>query len=361
MEIYLPTAGINLSMYYGTMIGPVFGDILLRGLSGLEEKTTGKILFNCHSPVFRRDHPEIEIQNLIKEREKELGKLRIHNAWHFERDDKLEGRLEPYIDMLFSKRIFYLADGEILFDISKLKKDVRDKVDKIKFIPEFYTDEFRKYIESETPPQSIEGRLEYGYNLKKFGANILLSQVWEQAVFPALSDDRKIIISGPNVLGPYSFRAALLCTYSGNSDICLAIHSLAKASNSLKSKLGDRGRLPMDYLIESCSKIVDVSDHLRYMAASTITNKKTITLDENSFVRSRKALVKYYNLHKVLDRKKSKEQQESVEDYIKRIYNITDTFFRNVHLVSQSYSKKEETPLWEDCVKDAELITGRRI
>ena len=32
MEIYLPTAGINLQMYHGKMIGPVFGDILLRTL-----------------------------------------------------------------------------------------------------------------------------------------------------------------------------------------------------------------------------------------------------------------------------------------------------------------------------------------
>jgi len=362
MEIYLPTAGINLQMYHGTMIGPVFGDILLRGLSSrLEEKVRGRMLFNCHSPVFIKDHSETEIGNLVEERAKEIKRLRLHNNWQFERDDKIEEKLEPYIDMLFSEEIFYIDNEDILFNISKLKRGVKKKGDKIKVIPEYYEDEFRKYLKSKTPPQSIRGKLKYGFNLKKFGANIILNQVWEQAIFPALSEDNKIILSGPNVLGPYSFRAAMLCAYSGDSDIYLTIHSLAKVADSLKSRLGERGRLPIDYIIESCSGIVDTPDFLRYMATLPINDRKIITLDENSLTKARKALVKYYNLRKVLDREEPEKKQGSIEDYIKTIYCISDKFFRDVHLVSQAYSKKEEITLWKNCVRDAELIIGRTI
>ncbi|MEK6933637.1 MAG: hypothetical protein AABW75_02055, partial [Nanoarchaeota archaeon] len=140
-----------------------------------------------------------------------------------------------------------------------------------------------------------------------------------------------------------------------------AIHSLARAADSFKSTLVERGRLPIDYLIKSHSDIVDTSDFLRYMATLAISNKKMITLDENSLAKSRKALIKYYNLRKVLGRQEPKKPVGSIEDHIKMAYNISDRFFRNVHLVSQAYSKKDELLLWDDCVGDAELIMGRKI
>ena len=242
-----------------------------------------------------------------------------------------------------------------------MRKEVKKKLNKVKVVPKYYEKEFKRYLESETPPQSVRGKLEYGFDLKRFGANILLSQVWEQAIFPALSKENKIILSGPNVLGPYSFRAMMLCAYSGNSDTYLAIHSLAKIGESFKSRLNERGRLPMDYLIKSCSDIVDTSDFLRYLAALSVSDKKIITLDEYSLTKTRKALVKYYNLRKVLDRQQSEKTQESIEDRIIRIYNISDNFFRDVHLVGQAYSRKEEISLWRDCVRNFELITGRII
>lgn len=362
MEIYFSTAGINLPMYYGTTISPIFADMILNKSSLKEREQKGKILFNCHTPHFLTAPPEEEIIELLDERKSEYERLRISGEkWEFKRDDQTSEEFFTLIEQLYREDLFYNEDGNPFFDISAAKKRFIEKGTTPRFFPEFYKQEFQEYLQMEEEPQPIRGKLEYGLSLSPFGSDAQIGQVWEQALFPSLSSEDKIILSGPNVLGPYTYRALLIDSLFNDAKNTVAVHSLSKARGSIKQLADNRGRVSLKDLVELSPEMIDPIDFVRYLSATSITDKKNRILGDDSIIRARKTLNKYGNLRKCLEVTKVEPRNEEVHKAMKSVFGITDRLFANTHATSRAFSQREDyQEAWENSIRDYNALTGRK-
>ena len=362
MDIYFSTAGINLPMYYGTTIGPVFADMVLNRSSSKENGQKGKILFNCHTSHFSTTPSEEEISGLLEERKSEYERLRISGeGWDFKRDDQMSEEFLPLLERLYEGGLFYTEAGDPFFDISAAKKKFIEKGTKPRFFPEFYGQEFQEYLQMDEEPQPIRGKLEYGLSLSYFGSDARIGQVWEQALFPSLSPGNKILISGPNVLGPYTYRSLLIDSLFNDAENTVAVHSLSKARGSIKQLADNRGRVSLDNLVGLSPGMVDPIDFVRYLSATSITDKKNRILGDDSLVRARKSLNKYGNLGKCLEITEVESRNKGAYEALTSVFGITDNLFSNTHKASKAFSQREDyQEAWESSIRDYNALTGRK-
>lgn len=360
IDIYVPTPGINIPITYGTRIGPVFGDMILRELnnSGIDAK--GNILLNCHTPYFLEPPKEGEVNNLIQSRMSEYEKLRLSPFWYFERDDRLQDSIGKQFENLSSKGVVYNKDDNLFVNLNKLKSIGKRKTSLVTFYPSYYKNEFEKYLEKEEETKPCEGNLRYGYKLDSYtGRPSFLSQIWEQVLFSTISDNSKVIISGPNVIGPYTFRAVLSNLLLNESPVHVAIHSQSKLRNQKERR--NQSQLEEMVMRGFRDGLIKESDYLRFTASQMISEDKVKVLDELSTTEARKTILKYYNLSKVLPplMTEYKHHDQSLEQSIESCYDIATHTFNGLHKISKALSDKGSAKDWPYFSYKFELITGR--
>lgn len=359
--VYLSTPGINLPLTYGTIIGPVFGDILLRKMESVRTAAKGNILLNCHTPFFTDQPREETVSSLAEQRNKEYSSLRITKGWIFERDDLLHDAMGNSVNELFRKDILFSKDGAPFVNINKLKSLAQERENDVVLVPNYYKKEFHDYLRTKEDSIPCTGKLNYGYKMSSFGfgENTFLSQIWEQILFSTFTDQRKIIISGPNVLGPYTFKAAMTNLVLNDGKINIAVHSLSRLKGDFTLQKHREGQVGLATIAVDHPQI-DNTSYLRFMASEMISNSKVRLLDESIGTMAKKTILKYQNLEKVLGKTDINDERNlSIEDVINSVYGIADRLFKGLQKVSKDLSgQRVNLAEWTDLSRDLRFVTG---
>lgn len=289
-EIYTAPPAINYKLTFGPLISPVYADF-----NRIRYKAPIFCLLNTHSPEFNSSPITNEtIDELIRERKKEYNLTGI--VMNYFRDDQYSEQ--------FTEALHKLEENGILknniFDIQKAKNDLDNSIVSFDSENDFYS--FREYLNQKEDMRDLRRNLNYGLEFK--GNKI--SQVFEQILFASMSNNSKLIVSGRNIAGAYSFQVPLLHQYFSKNPIHISFHSLAKFKNNNTSTASQT--LSLEELHQYNTNKIPFSSFIRYVISKAFENKDVTKFQEQDLIIARKTLIKFQNLCNIMKSDCSKEK-----------------------------------------------------
>lgn len=250
---------------------------------------TGRILLNAHTPHFTTPPLEHDIASLVDARLAQYEWLRMAQTYAFTTDREQESLLQEKLTSLIQKGAIIRTEGVQRLDLGLLKATIREKNADISFYPDHYTEQFQQYLhlENENPAIASEKTV-FGVKLED---GKYLHPILEQALYPTFFAGEKVIISGPNVLAPYTFRAALLAAYDSDAPIHVVVHSLLRGEHDTKIR---KSEMEFEGLIRALPPGIPAQSYLRLLAMSYVTKRKTRSLQKSEMEKTVALLKRFH-------------------------------------------------------------------
>ena len=261
---------------------------------------------------------------------------------------------------MLERKIIFLEQGDLFINLNRLKEEALKKVDNVFFYPHHYRLEFIDYLKKTEQPRLFTAKLSYGCKLDDLGFdNLTLGQVWEQVLFASETEQELAVISGPNVLGPYTYPAIALHLFKFESPVYVLTHSLASLGKAIPRQRNRKNQLTLEMLLEENSELIEASDYLRCIAGIMYTGNKIRVIDENERMRARKMIIKYENLLKVKPTITHSVNIKDIPDAIEFCFGIFNRTFSNILKISKQYAKGSfQNNDWEQVSQAMRLFKG---